>query len=87
MKPNAPVNDSLIVLENHFRDIYLQPVDINTLCGDGIFDHSRKSIRKIDFQNSLSCFALQCLNSNKPTRETEHISSVIDVVFSNRKLK
>ena len=25
MKPNAPVNDSLIALENHLSDIYLQP--------------------------------------------------------------
>ena len=29
MKPNAPVNDSLIALENHLSDINLQPDDTN----------------------------------------------------------
>ena len=46
MKPNAPVNDSLIALENHLGDIYLQPDDINILCGDVNIDHSRESSRK-----------------------------------------
>ena len=87
MKPNAPVNDSLIALENHLSDIYLQPDDINILCGDVNIDHSRESSRKTNLQNSLSCFGLQCLNSNKPTGVTEQNSSVIDVVYSNKKFQ
>ena len=62
MKPNAPVNDSLIALENHLSDINLQPDDTNILCGDVNIDHSRESSRKTNPQNSLSCFGLQCLN-------------------------
>ena len=87
MKLNAPVNDSLIVLENHLSDIYLQPDDINILCGDINIDHIRESSRKTNLQSSLSCFGLQFLNSNKPTRETEQNSSVIDVVYSNKKFQ
>ena len=56
MKPNPPVNDSLIALENHLSDIYLQPDDINILCGDVYIDHIRESSRKTNLQNSLSCF-------------------------------
>ena len=85
MKPNAPINDSLIALENHLSDIYLQPDHINILCGN--IDHIRESSRKTNLQNSLSCFGLQCLNSNKPTRETEQNSSVIDDVYSNKKFQ
>ena len=40
MTPNAPLNHSLIALENHLSDIYLQPDDINILCGDVNIDHS-----------------------------------------------
>ena len=87
MKPNAPVNGSLIALENHLSDIYLQPDDINILCADVNIDHLRESSRKTNLQKSLSCFGLQCLNSNKPTRETEQKSSVIDVVYSKKKSK
>ena len=87
MKPNAPGNDSLIALENHLSDIYLQPDDINILCGDGNIDHIRESSRKTNLQNSLSCFGLQYLNSKKPPRETEQNSSVIDVVCSNKKIQ
>ena len=61
MKPNAPVNDSLITLENHVSDILLQPDDINFLCADVNIDHSRESSRKTNLQHSLSCFDLQCL--------------------------
>ena len=86
MKSNAPVNDSLIALENQPIDVYLQPDDINILCGDVNFDHSREPSRKTDLQNSLSCFGLQRLNSNKPTSETEQNSSVIDV-YSNKKFQ
>ena len=68
MKPNASVKDSLIPLENHPSDIYLQQDEKNILCGDVNIDHSRLSTRKTNFQNSLSCFGLQRLNSNKPTR-------------------
>ena len=87
MKPNAPVNDSLIALENHLIDIYLQSDDKNILCGDVNTDHIRESSRKTNLQNSLSCFGLQSLNSNKPNRETEQNSSVIDVVYSNKKFQ
>ena len=85
MKPNVPVNNSLIALENHLSEIYLQPDDINILCGDVNIGHSRESSRKTNLQNSLICFGLQCLNSNKPTRGTENISSVIDVVYTSKK--
>ena len=85
MKPNAHVNNSLIALENHLRDTYLQPADIYNLCGDVNIGHSRESSKKTYLQNSLRCFGFQCLNSNKPTRETEHNSSVIDVVYPNKK--
>ena len=87
MKPDAPVNDSLIALENHLSHIYLQPDDINILWGDVNIDHIRESSRKTSLQNSLSCFGLQFLNSNKPTRETEQNSSVIDVVSSNKQFQ
>ena len=87
MKPKAPVNDSLIALENHLSDIYVQPDDINILCGGVNIDHIRELSRKTNLQNRLSCFGLQCLNSNKPTRETEQNSSVIDVVYSNKKFQ
>ena len=87
MKPNAPVNDSFIALENHLSDIYLQPNDINILCGHVNIDHIRESSRKTNLKNSLSCFGLQCLKSNKPTRETEQNSSVIYVVYSNKKFQ
>ena len=80
MKPNAPVNPSLIALENHLSDIYLQPDDIKILCGDLNIDHSRESSRKTNLQNSFSCFGSQNWNSNKTTRETEHNSSVNDIV-------
>ena len=36
MKFNAPVNDSLVALKNHISYIYLQPDDINILCGEVI---------------------------------------------------
>ena len=84
MKPNAPVNDSMIALENHLSDIFLQTDDINTLCGAVNIDHSRESSRKINLQNSLSCLGLQCLNSIEPTRENEQNISVIYVVYSNK---
>ena len=46
MKPNAPVNDYLIALENHLSDIYLQPDDIRILCGDVNIDHIKEPSRK-----------------------------------------
>ena len=61
--------------------------DIIILCGNVNIDHIRESSRKTNLQNSLSCFGLQCLNSNKPTRETEQNSSVIGVVYSNKKFQ
>ena len=48
---------------------------------------SRNRAEKLIYQNSLSCFGLQCLNSNKPTRDTEQNSSVNDVVYSNKKFQ
>ena len=42
IKPKAHVNDSLIKLETHLSDIYLQPDDINFLCSNANIDHSRE---------------------------------------------
>ena len=84
MKPKVHVNDYLIALENRICAFYLQPDEIYILCGDVKLDYSREAIRKTNLQNSLSCFGLQCLNSNKPTRETAQYISVIDVVYSNK---
>ena len=50
MKPNVPENDSLIALGSHPSDIYLQPDDINILCGDVNIDHSRDPSRKKIFK-------------------------------------
>ena len=69
---------------NHLSDFCLQPDDKKILCGDVNIDHSRESSRKTYLQNRLSCFGLECLNSNNQTRETEHHSSVIDVVYSKK---
>ena len=87
MKPKALVNDSLIALENHLSAFYLKPDDIKNLSGDVNLDYSRESCGKTKLHYSRSCFGLQCLNSIKPTRETEQNSSVIDVVYSNKETK
>ena len=84
MKPSAPVNDSLLALENHLSDLYLQPDDINILCDDVNIGHSRESSKKLIFKTVsavLACNVWTQLN------QREKLTKIVQLLMSYTPIK